>query len=246
MADGWSTEGIDGKAADVYDPPAVRRPTFALLFLHGYGLETLADREAFGNPIAKLGMACVCPHGHHSWWADRVCEEFDKAISPERFLLDSVVPFIQKRWSIETPLIGLHGISMGGQGALRLAFKHPARFPVAAAISPAVEYHQLYGHGSTLDAMYTNKEHCRQDTVPMHISPASYPAHVFFCTDPEDVHWWRGGDRLVEKLNALGIPHEADLTTRAGGHTWDYFNFMAERSVRFVYEGLVQVSRRLL
>src|SRR5262249_47877597 len=151
-----------------------------------------------------------------------------------------------ERWDLTPPAIGIQGISMGGQGALRLAFKHPQQFPVVAAISPALDYEQLYGQGSTIDAMYDSKEQCRQDTAIMHIPPSGYPPHIFFCTDPADVHWYRGADRLHEKLNALGIPHESDLTTRAGGHSWDYFNHMAERVQRFIHDGLVQEGRRLL
>jgi S-formylglutathione hydrolase FrmB len=51
---------------------------------------------------------------------------------------------------------------------------------------------------------------------------------------------------LHEKLGALGIPHECDLATEAGGHSWEYFNHMAERAIRFVHQGLVAQSRRLL
>ena len=135
---------------------------------------------------------------------------------------------------------------MGGQGALRLAFKYPQLFPVVAAIAPAIEYHELYGQGTPLDEMYDSKEQCRQDTAIMHVPPHHPPPHIFFCIDPADSRWFRGNDRLHEKLNALGVPHQADLTTRAGGHSWDYFNHMAERVERFVYAGLEQESRRLL
>jgi len=36
------------------------------------------------------------------------------------------------------------------------------------------------------------------------------------------------------------------METRAGGHSWEYFNHMAERVTRFVVAGLEQQSRRLL
>jgi S-formylglutathione hydrolase len=94
--------------------------------------------------------------------------------------------------------------------------------------------------------MYDSKEQCRQDTALMHIHPSDYPPHIFFAIDPADVRWYRGNDRLHEKLNALGIPHTIDLTTEAGGHSWDYFNHMAEPTLRFVHEGLEKESRRLL
>jgi S-formylglutathione hydrolase len=94
--------------------------------------------------------------------------------------------------------------------------------------------------------MYDSKEQCRQDTAPMHIHPSRYPPHILYVIDPDDQLWLRGCDRLHEKLNALGVPHTADLTTRAGGHSWDYFNHMAERVIRFLVAGLEQESRRLL
>jgi S-formylglutathione hydrolase len=241
----WSEIDVAGKPALVYDPPD-GRPRFGVLYLHGAGLETLRDRPEFTNLFDELRLGCACPFGDVCWWADRVCPEFDPALTPEQHLLRNVAPFCEARWGLRPRGLGLLGISMGGQGALRLAFKYPDRFPVVAAISPAVEYHERYGAGTPLDAMYDSKEQCRQDTVPMHVDPAHYPPHVFFCSDPDDDFWHRGCDRLHEKLAALGVPHEADLETRAGGHSWDYFNHMAGRAVRFVHAGLEQQGRRLL
>jgi esterase/lipase superfamily enzyme len=242
----WSTIEIAGKKADVYEPPSLGRPRFGILHLHPLGLETLRDRPAFTRLFDELKLPCVCPQGQRSWWADRICTEFDPHITAERYLLDCVVPYFRERWHLTPRAIGIQGISMGGQGALRLAFKHPEILPVVGAISSAIDYHELYGQGSPLDEMYDSKEQCRQDTVLLHIHPSHYPPHLSFCIDPEDVLWYRGNDRLHEKLNALGIPHELDLSTQAGGHSWTYFDHMAERLERFVYAGLEHVSRRLL
>ncbi len=245
MSGTWETVEIGGKPADLFEPAGTPRPRFGVLHLHGAGLETLRDKPAFTRLFQELRLGCVCPHGQRSWWGDRVCAEFDAQKSPEHYLLADVVPFMHQRWSLADRAVGLQGISMGGQGALRLAFKYPERFPVVAAIAAAVDYHELYGQGTPLDEMYDSKEQCRQDTVVMHIHPSRYPAHILFAVDPDDP-WLRGNDRLHEKLNALGIPHEVDFTTRAGAHSWDYFAHMAERVVRFVYAGLESEGRRLL
>ncbi len=239
----WSQIVLAGKTADIYDRPT---PRYGVLFLHGIGLETLGAAPAFVRLLDELNLACVCPHGQRSWWGDRVCPEFDRQLTPERHLLEHVLPFFHERWQLAPRAVGLLGISMGGQGALRLAFKYPHLFPAVAAISPALDYHELHGQGTTLDDMYDSKEQCRQDTALMHVPPVNYPPHIFFCIDPDDVAWYRGNDRLHEKLNALGIGHTCDLTTQAGGHSWDYFNHMAEPAVRFLYNGLQQESRRLL
>ena len=84
----------------------------------------------------------------------------------------------------------------------------------------------------------------RMERMPL--PPFDAPPHIFFCIDPDDELWYRGNDRLHEKLTALGIEHTVDLATRAGGHSWDYFNHMAERTLRFVHAGLEHESRRLL
>ena len=241
----WSRLDIGGKPADVYDLPDSIEPRFGILYLHGADLETLVDRPVFTRLFDELRLVCVCPHGRRSWWVDRVCAEFDARVTAERHLLQSVAPIFGARWGLAPRGIGLLGVSMGGQGALRIAFKHPEMFPVVAAIAPAIEYHELYGQGTPLDDMYDSKEQCRQDTAPMHLHPSNYPPHIFYAIDPDDA-WLRGNDRLHEKLSALGVPHQVDLTTRAGGHSWDYFNHQAERAVRFVYQGLEQESRRLL
>jgi S-formylglutathione hydrolase len=94
--------------------------------------------------------------------------------------------------------------------------------------------------------MYDSKEQCRQDSATLHINPHHYPPQIFFCIDPTDDQWFRGSDRLHEKLRALGIPHEHESQASAGGHHWDYFNHMADRAIRFIHRGLVSQSRRLM
>jgi pimeloyl-ACP methyl ester carboxylesterase len=247
MAGTWTREVIGGKEASIYQPGgAPGRPRFGVLFLHGVGQETLEGRTAFTRIFDELNLACVCPAGARCWWADRPCAEFDPKRTPERHLLDFVMPFFQERWQIAPRSIGLLGISMGGQGALRLAFKHARLFPAVAAISPALDYYEIYGQGTPLDEIYDSKEQCRQDTAIMHVPPYDYPPHLFFAIDPNDTIWYRGNDRLHEKLSALGIPHTADLETEAGGHSWEYFDSMADGAVRFLHAGLEHESRRLL
>jgi pimeloyl-ACP methyl ester carboxylesterase len=241
----WQRLTIAGKPADVFDPPGHAPPRFGLLFLHGYDLKTLADNPTWTRLLGELRLACVCPLAGRCWWTDRIWAEFDPLISAERYLLDSIVPFFASRWGLAPRLTGLIGVCMGGQGAMRLALKYPQLFPAVAGIAPAIEYHELYWQGTAIDEMYTSKEQCRQDTAPMHIHPTNFPPHLFFCMDPTDP-WARGGERLHEKMAALGVPHEHDLQTRAGGHTWAYYDHFADRTMRFVAAGLERESRRLL
>ncbi len=241
MLTGWSRVTIAERAADVFTP--AKKPRSGLLFLHGLGLETLADNPVYTNLLLQHSFACVCPHGGASWWLDRA---ENAQISPEQYLLQAIVPYFRETWNLAPPNLGVFGISMGGQGALRLAFRHPKIFPTAAGISSALDFHELHGQGFVLDALYDSKEQARQDTALMHVPPYDPPPHVFFCIDPEDAAWYRGNDRLHEKLGALGVAHTIDFTTTAGGHGWEYFNRMAEPTLKFLADGLHKESRRLL
>lgn len=245
MQEHWVTDDIAGHPVDFYEP-AHAATGKAVIYLHPVGLEMLRDRPAFTAVFDELGLPCACPQGMHSWWADRICAEFDLRVTAEHWLVNHVTPAVIERWNVGMARVGLLGISMGGQAALRLGFKYPRMFPAIAAISAAIDYHQFHGFGNTLDEMYDSKEQCRQDTAIMHVHPNDYPPHIFFAIDPTDTDWYRGNDRLHEKLNALGIAHECDLKTQAGGHSWEYFNHMAGRTIRFLDEGLKAQSRRLL
>src|SRR4029079_10631404 len=141
MLAGWVSESVAGKTVDLFDPPS--KPRVAAVFLHGIGLDTLADNPAFTAELAKRNVACICPHGQRGWWLDRVCSEFDPQLTPEKFIVEHVVPAARSRWHLGPRALGVFGISMGGQGALRLAFRHPAVFPVAAGIASAFDFHEV-------------------------------------------------------------------------------------------------------
>lgn len=230
----WTTLTVGGKPAEAYEPPV--RPRFGVLHLHDLDAE-LRLSATYTQMFDELRLACVCPFGARSWWADRVCLEFDPHQTAERHLLENVVPLFAERWGLRPRSLGLQGVGMGGQGALRLAFKRPDLFPVVAALAPAVDYHDWYGRGTPLDDMYDSKEQCRQDTATLHIHPSQYPPKLYFAVEPTHRDWYRGCDRLHEKLNALGIAHMAELARGAEN---------VERLERFVSAGLDQESRRLL
>jgi S-formylglutathione hydrolase len=240
---GWTRGTIVGKPADVFDPPGAAG--FALLFLHALDGRTPATNPLFTSLLEKHRLRCVAPHGGRCWWADRVCAEFDPAVTPERFLLDAVVPWVEQMWGLGSRVVALAGVEMGGQGAVRLAFKHPERFPVVASISGAFDSQDWFGRGTPLDEMYPSREHCRQDTAVLHVDGHRWPAHLWFCCSPDDAECYRGNDRLHEKLSALGVPHAADLDTRARPGA-RYADQMAEPMLAFVTAALERESRRLV
>lgn len=243
----WEETSIGGHPADVYVPQSHPSGGPVLLYLHGVHLNRLCDKPAFVEEFDRHQFPVVAPYTNRSWWTDKVCREFDPEYSAQRHLLERVLPFIKTRFGVEPPRIGLWGTSMGGQGALRLAYKFPSLFPVVAAISPAIDYHLRMREGDeTLPLMYEDDEQARQDTALLHIHPLNWPRHQFFCCDPIDERWWNSADRLRMKLWSLGVPHECDLETTGGGHGFEYYNRQAAKTINFLAERLERERLRVV
>jgi len=247
MSGTWTSTLIAGHECDLYEPRERNAHGYVVLYLHGVHVNRLSDKPVFEQQFAKRGLPVVVPFTKRSWWTDKICREFDPRISAEKHLLQNVLPFIEQHFASKPPRIGLLGTSMGGQGALRLAYKHPNIFPVVAAISPAIDFHKRYNEGDeTIPQMYPDPEAARQDTAILHIHPLNWPRHQFFCCDPTDLRWHESADRLRMKLWSLGVPHTCDLETTGGGHGFDYYNRMAERAITFLHDRLDEERRRVV
>jgi pimeloyl-ACP methyl ester carboxylesterase len=242
----WSTIEVAGHPCDVFEPRQPREPGRAVIYLHGRHLAPLADNAAYSTQFQQHGLRVIAPRTGRSWWTDKICADFDPAISAERYVIDRILPWIAEHWGVRPPLVALLGTSMGGQGALRLAFKHPRLFPIAVAVAPAIDYQIRFDEDESLQQMYPDAESIRQDTATLHVHPLNWPRNTWFACDPLDERWHESAERLHMKLSALGIMHEYDGDTSAGGHGWHYYNHMAPRAVGFVAERLDQEERRML
>ena len=243
----WSEISVAGHPCDVFEPAKPSEHGYVVLYLHGVHLNRLSDNPVFSDLFARHGLRVICPLTRRSWWTDRICQEFDPQLTAARHVLDNVVPHIGQRWGTLPPRIALLGTSMGGQGALKFSFLHPNIFPIVAAISPAIDYQLRFREGDeTLPKMYPDPEAARQDTATLHVHPLNWPRNIWFCCDPADHRWIDSSERLRMKLYSLGIPHECDLETSAGGHGFDYYNHMAPRAMEFIVERLERERLRVL
>ncbi|MFN9719396.1 MAG: alpha/beta hydrolase-fold protein [Planctomycetota bacterium] len=238
----WKSVALDGRQVDIFPCEEGQKPSAVVLFLHGHGRVLLNQNPVFTRLFHEHQLAAICPDGERSWWLDVPCSEFHESRTPQQWLLQSIVPWIGSQFEIQPPRIALLGVSMGGQGALQLAYRHASMFPVVAAIAPAVDFHQLYGSGIPLDGMFTDAESARQATVVLNLHPLAWPRYQYFCCDPSDTEWFDGAARLGMKLSSSGILHERDLETSAGGHNWNYFNHMAAPALRHIAESLQKVA----
>jgi S-formylglutathione hydrolase len=242
MLEGWARMAIGDKPADVFAPPGTL-PS-CVLYLHSLAEESPATDPVFTDALRRHRLRCVAPHGGWCWWADRVCAEFDAALTPERYLLDVLVPWARAASGLGAHAVALCGVEMGGQGAVRIAFKCPEQFSIGASISGAFDCQDWYGRGTPLDEMYADRERCRLDTAILHVDAHDWPRHLWFCCAPDDAACYRGNDRLHEKLTAMGVPHAADLDTRAAPAR-RYVDQMTPPLLAFVAGALEKEARRL-
>jgi S-formylglutathione hydrolase FrmB len=124
-----------------------RRRYPVLYLLHGCcngnaGYRTWTDRLEAERITAGKPLIVVMPDsgpggGYVDWW------NFGAGGPPqwETYHLDQLVPFIDRRYRTIARRRGraLAGLSMGGQGALGYAARHPDMFAAAAAFSGAVD-----------------------------------------------------------------------------------------------------------
>lgn len=249
---GWSTIDLAGHTCDLFQPAEVAAAERCLIYLHDLGGHPPQDLPAVRTALETSGLPVLAPRTGRSWWLQHRVERFDRQLTPEAFLLGPVRDACRARFAAGDGGVGLIGIEMGGQGALRLAYRHPSRFPVAAAIEPAIDFQLGMRHGhdwrdgelfDTLWEVFTDVEQARQETAILHVHPLNWPRHQWFTSSPDNLRWHDGSQRLHSKLVALGIPHTAVLdqpgTALASAAT-------GEAAVAFVLQALESESRRVV
>jgi S-formylglutathione hydrolase len=131
----------------IYEPPgydtARAEPYPLLLLLHGGNgsekdllfFKSVFDSEIASGRIPPLVIAM--PSGRRSLYMDFR----DGTERWESFILSDALPFIRRSAHLDAvrarTFIG--GVSMGGLGCLRIAFKHPELFAAVLALEPAIE-----------------------------------------------------------------------------------------------------------
>ncbi|WP_428307285.1 alpha/beta hydrolase-fold protein [Lacipirellula sp.] len=246
LSEFWSDVSIAGHRCRAFEPSVPSLHGYAVLYLHDADEIDVAANHALSSLLEKHGLRCLAPLTGRSWWTDRVWPLFDAEQSTERFVLEPVLNWLREQWDVRPPLVALLGVGMGGQGALKLSYKHPNVFPICAAIAPTIDYHYALEAGDqTLNALYRDAEQARQDTATLHIHPLNWPRHQWFCSDTADYLSHDGADRLRMKLYSLGVPYEADLEATADGDQVCYAERMLEPAMAFIVDRLERERLRV-
>lgn len=210
------------------------------MFLRAGGLNMVEDLWEHG----QIGeFVIVTPDGGSSFYIN----SRDGRERYEDFLIREFFPAIERRYRIEPgrKSRGLAGISMGGYGALHLAFRHPELFasasagsaalietipPVSVTAQPQRAARGIFGgvFGTPPDPAFWLRN------SPLTLARTLHPAglKIYFDCGTEDNYGFDAGAVSLDKiLNARRIPHEFHLYP--GGHNWMYFAQHLPTSLEF-------------
>jgi S-formylglutathione hydrolase FrmB len=155
----------------------------------------------------------------------------------EDFFLQEFMPGVEKRYRAQSGRgeRGIAGISMGGYGALHIAFRHPGLFAVVGAHSAALiekmpniseqnsrQLNRLRvlgdAFGSPFDPAFWNQN----DPITIARTANLAGLKIYFdCGSEDDYGFDTGAEALDKLLTSRHIPHEFHLYS--GGHNWIYF-----------------------
>ena len=208
----------------------VRYPVVYLL--NGYS-GGYADYPTRGGNIDSLATVyetiIVCPDGRDSWYWD---SPVDPAMQMESFFVNSLVPSIDALYpTIPTrEKRAISGLSMGGQGAMYLAIRHPEIFGAVGSMSGGVDIRKFPNNWKMKNWLGTYEQNAPEweKRAIVNLVDSLEPGKLaiifdcgvddFFAQVNDDLH-----NRLVEKK----IPH--DYVSRPGKHNWPYWR----NSLRF-------------
>jgi S-formylglutathione hydrolase FrmB len=206
--------------------------------LHGYsgnysnwvkntkGLDKMAD---------DYQMIIVCPDGGFgSWYWD---SPVDEKFKYETYVSSELVKFIDGKYKTikDKRGRGITGLSMGGHGALYLAFRHQDVFGAAGTMSGGVDirpFPENWDMAKRLGSYAERPEHWEKFTVinMTHLLTAKSLALMIDC-GTEDF-FYEVNQKLHELLLLRNIPH--DYISRPGAHNWAYWSNAVKYQLLFM------------
>ena len=184
--------------------------------IKGKGVEKAAD---------EYQIIIVCPDGGFgSWYWD---SPVDNKFKYETYVSNELVKWIDSKYKTIKDKKGraITGLSMGGHGALYLAFRHQDVFGAAGTMSGGVDirpFPENWDMAARLGKFSEQPENWEKNTVInlLYLLTAKSLALIIDC-GTEDF-FFKVNENLHQQLIMRNIPH--DYITRPGAHNWTYWN----------------------
>ncbi len=194
--------------------------------LHGYSgnyTNWLKFQPRILDMVDRYNFIVVTPDGRNSWYMDAPA---DPKVKMESFFIEDLIPFIDANYPTDAQASkrAITGLSMGGHGALYLAFRHPDVFGNAGSMSGGVDilpFPENWELPRILGPRAEYPERWEAASV-INVAKGLKPGQVNIYFDcGVDDFFAQVNENLHKELVELGIPH--DYVSRPGAHTWDYW-----------------------
>jgi S-formylglutathione hydrolase FrmB len=230
--------------------PTKKFPT--LYYLHGLGADQSFLVSSGGWTVIegaqqqkRIGeMVVITPDAHASFYINSK----DGRVRYEDFFIRDLIPQMEKKFRLLGNRSGraIGGISMGGYGALRFAFKYPQMFGVVAAQMPALLQQLPHGAAKAGVAAFigpafgrpADEAYWKANTPFVYARTSDLRGlKVYFnCGDHDDYGFDAGARELDKLLTDRHVLHEAHIYP--GGHDWQFVAAHIEEALTFVSKGL--------
>ncbi len=195
--------------------------------LHGYSgnyADWISKVPELKNYVDEFQEIIVCPDGYYnSWYFD---SPVDSTIRYETYISKEVPHYIDSAYKTfpKRNFRAICGLSMGGHGAIFIAWRHADIFGAAGSMSGLVNILQFktrYQLINVLGDTLKNRTIWNNSTVINMVEkkPVQIPAIIFDCGISDD--FIEVNRALHRKLMKLNIPH--DYIERPGAHNWMYW-----------------------
>lgn len=167
----------------------------------------------------------VCPDGNVSSWY------FDSPVDPEwkyeTYVATELVNWIDKNYKTVKDRKGraITGLSMGGHGALYLAYKHQDVFGAAGSMSGGVDitpFPSNWSLSQRLGDYDKNSDRWKENSI-VYMTHLLVPNRLALIIDcGKEDFFYQVNMKLHEVLQYNNIPH--DFIIRPGAHNWEYWD----------------------
>lgn len=212
--------------AIIPDGASAETPYPTLYLLHGYsGCEKdwISKCPHLPELAEQYGMIIICPDGENSWYWDspiKARSQFETFISKE------LVSYVDSHYPTRTHRDGraITGLSMGGQGALYLGFRHPDVYGCATAMSGGVDIRPFPTSWKMNKLLGTKDEYPTRweaHSVMNQLDNVVDKRTAILVDCGTDDFFYGVNRKLHAELLARKISH--DFISRPGGHNWEYW-----------------------
>ena len=185
----------------------------------------------------QYGMIIVCPDGQDSWYFD---SPIDPKMQFETYVSKELVDYIDAHYRTlaSADKRAITGLSMGGHGALWLAWRHPDVFKHCGSMSGGVDitkFPDRWNIDKRLGRYASSKGVWATHSVASLVPSLKAGQNIIIDCGDRDF-FFEVNMALHKALEEKGIAH--DFTIRAGQHSWQYWVESLEKHLKFFEQAL--------